>query len=936
MFVHLPNRRRKVYLFRPLQSNLKLDNNADVHPQQDVQSKENMSLKELVNTNAQLQSLIKTLQNEIVNLKQQKNTIPSSSSPSVIPKVLTDIVTQAFNPSSSPVPVQIPIGNISTQTDEIYQDISDCKSQMNVLQDEYNKCRQTAEIVNRDMTLLKTNYANIELTYKNSIKEKLDENKKLQNDLANLEKKLKDAEINFNKNLKLCQDDNEKCKKASNDLQKNQKTKEEQSYEKLLQVEREKSVQLLNDLNISRNQIASIQNDYNSIKAQSEGKSNEILQLKKQLATADEAYKSFEKLCKENLNSLSLAAQERSLKLDQERTDLLTKIKALEDEGKTEIKQNDKEIQQKIKCDDTKKKIVDMRNFILRQVEIYEISTASIVNSPSWDSFKTANGQVYERGKMLREQLNDTYLNEHPCDQIAKVFIEVEDVTYLMMKLENMLINLYEDSVGAVRVYVRIKPLPPSIKMTSKSPPTAVVPRGKSVLYHGDICGAANSGQNAQRTFGRFFGVIPESFSNSDIYTGCMSTVVTPDTFQIKSHGQADEFGSLCCIKNDASGLCRVMNQLKDGYHIVLFAYGYSGSGKTRTLLGDAASGEPGIVQLAMANTAVRQINLKAVFELYTKQIDFLNKSFNSGKFIELFNKGGGETTSKLLRTMTTNMVVTEEAEVEAFIPTITNYKNKGITAQEFFQLKTALDNYRLKKRRIKATPNNPQSSRSHLFISFEFMFAGSKGLLTVIDMGGRENPMEVLEMFLEKKPADKSWQIPSLLMRDKKLIPSYIKPHVFTAADKAISWIYDHERYMQDSVYAKEINKYVTDLNNVASNTGSVVQLMQESIFINETINQLIVFFKNKQNPTVEFKLKDMKFPINDKNVYDPTKLLTGNPNANETMGMHKILTLLSTLGGKPSKFVMICNVRQEIQPVAFCQSTKSTLEFAHSIRST
>jgi hypothetical protein len=263
------------------------------------------------------------------------------------------------------------------------------------------------------------------------------------------------------------------------------------------------------------------------------------------------------------------------------------------------------------------------------------------------------------------------------------------------------------------------------------------------------------------------------------------------------------------------------------------------------------------------------------------------------------------------------------------------------IDAKDLYNLRQVLDAYRADLGRIKATPNNPQSSRSHLFITLEFQFKGGiKGYLTLIDMGGRESSLEVLEMFLEK-PADRNWQMTSLLMNDPKLYPAYLRPHRFTPRDPSISWLYDDARYRTDLKYAQTVNLYVKKLNEISGNLDNVVDVVKESVFINETINQLILFFRMKQEPTREansFGMKEVRFPLDDrKNTYNPSKFIAGIPTpGTDKMGMMRILSILSVLFGKPSKFVMICNVRQEAAPEKFCLSTRETLEFAYSIRST
>lgn len=206
--------------------------------------------------------------------------------------------------------------------------------------------------------------------------------------------------------------------------------------------------------------------------------------------------------------------------------------------------------------------------------------------------------------------------------------------------------------------------------------------------------------------------------------------------------------------------------------------------------------------------------------------------------------------------------------------------------------------------------------------------------------MGGRESATDVVEMFLEK-PGDKGWQMTSLLMNDPRLYPAYLKPHVFTPEDPALTWLYDPRKYQQDAKFARTMNIYVNRLNEISNNIDMTIEVIKESMFINETINQLILFFKQKQDPGRDahsFNMKEHRLPLDERNnKYDPTRFLAGIPTVStDRMGMYRILNKLYTFGNKPCKFVMLCNVRQESSPVKFCLSTKETLDFAHSIRST
>ncbi|RKO92752.1 hypothetical protein BDK51DRAFT_28544 [Blyttiomyces helicus] len=167
----------------------------------------------------------------------------------------------------------------------------------------------------------------------------------------------------------------------------------------------------------------------------------------------------------------------------------------------------------------------------------------------------------------------------------------------------------------------------------------------------------------------RFFNVIPNTLTNADAFTGCNGTVINKNTYAISGTAEQNELGATCCLANDAAGVCRVVNQVKDGYHVSFFGYGFSGSGKTMTLFGNYGNSindgtsskeysQPGIAQLAIANSNATNVALKSVFELASHHIDLTDKSFNSGIFIELFHQG-----NNILKTLPAEMLKSEEKE---------------------------------------------------------------------------------------------------------------------------------------------------------------------------------------------------------------------------------------------------------------------------------
>ena len=94
--------------------------------------------------------------------------------------------------------------------------------------------------------------------------------------------------------------------------------------------------------------------------------------------------------------------------------------------------------------------------------------------------------------------------------------------------------------------------------------------------------------------------------------------------------------------------------------------------------------------------------------------------------------------------------------------------KADGITLEEIQKKITAVENLRKKSLRITPTTNNPESSRSHLFISLTFGSDANAPKLTIIDMAGAENVRQINKQFLSND------EITNALNKKSKIIIPY------------------------------------------------------------------------------------------------------------------------------------------------------------------
>lgn len=539
-----------------------------------------------------------------------------------------------------------------------------------------------------------------------------------------------------------------------------------------------------------------------------------------------------------------------------------------------------------------KKDDVDVNNsvvqYVYKQKEIYKKISDKID--------KVTDGLLLARYNELvnLDFYNKIVINGNIITHYTKPAIPVPIIEKAFKKFQTKLMNLYEDIAGSVRVYVRIKP------SSSTNNKYLDIPYREPYV---NVSSTKKCPDLVDIKYGPFFGVIPDTFNNSDLYSGCEGTQVD-EAKTITSHSvqrdDNDDEGK-CCILSTTAGVCRVIQQIKENYHIVIFSYGYSGSGKTHSLFGNKE--EPGITQLSIANSGAKFFKIIKVFELYVDKINFTSKSNNTGKEIVLYDSNS----SYFNTIVNTNTFKTFIDKKGAIIPTSTMDVSKE-SILLFTEFQQNVDLFRTQEGRIKATTNNQSSSRSHIFYTIEFSYPNDvKGQLTVCDLGGKESPQDILEMFVTK-PDNKTWEIASLMMGNNSIVQNYYVPREMGGNE---------------------------DLNNVLyndkKNYTKLRKILEESVYINESVNHLRYFFENIQNNGQPYKDNMVDWSRYGVNNYDPEKYLTPDPTTRDNILMYKTLTNLK--GNSLTKFVMLCNVRQEEE---YCSGTLATLKFADKIKST
>ena len=233
---------------------------------------------------------------------------------------------------------------------------------------------------------------------------------------------------------------------------------------------------------------------------------------------------------------------------------------------------------------------------------------------------------------------------------------------------------------------------------------------------------------------------------------------------------------------------------------------------------------------------------------------------------------------------------------------------HSGDTLKSLSDLLKAIEAHRSTHKRIKETLNNPVSSRSNLYLVFKVTFnTGVIGYVTIVDTAGRENPTELFKDYIEGTTTLQSF---------------IINPHNKNLKKCGVAPVCP-----ADNLQAKVVS-----------------DIIKEGFYINESLNHLAYYFKNKNKKTPIVSQNNL-IPYNTSKFFQfTTKTINGKttidkPN-NEDNLMIPILNFLDNLGkskgdntpSKPTKFITIVCV-QSIPDK--CDEIKKSLEFAQSISS-
>ena len=460
----------------------------------------------------------------------------------------------------------------------------------------------------------------------------------------------------------------------------------------------------------------------------------------------------------------------------------------------------------------------------------------------------------------------------------------IKDFLNQMIEYHKELIGTYEDLNGSVRVFIRVKGGKLQDKATALNYDFSGNVGSKSVEYSD---GKGNGGLK-----GPYYDAFGPEKNNTDLFNNLKET----------------------------------FDQIEMGYHIACFGYGYSGSGKTYTLLNNTDN-DLGVIIQAIVHFIRKgkefTPTINQVKELYSKDFNIVKKGET--------NKYGLKDTNVIDYMDPSDSTV----DISFNVPKEIQQFNDKPTKENFLNVLDIINKKRKKDGRIKATVNNPESSRGHLFITLKI----GPGYLTVCDMGGRENPDEIWKNSTinigkgQALPVGSSTGLSSEPGGSGSITGVYLYTALSNGEKSLTTQIKNQMNNMKKKYDISQLS-----LENVQKKVLDVLDTCKEGYYINETLNFMRRYFQQRRggNDTLNTGIYKSENYIPDNFALSPE-----NDNWAKCIGMEGMLDSIDKLKSsdplknKPTKFLMFACVRQETTP-KFYEASVKTLEFAMQLTST
>lgn len=518
-------------------------------------------------------------------------------------------------------------------------------------------------------------------------------------------------------------------------------------------------------------------------------------------------------------------------------------------------------------------------NSILMKILSCKNKTIKKVSSLDEEEIKKYIKTINEMIEKMEEKNKKTYSEK--LEDIEKQ----KDKSKKKQSLIELLEEINENIDGKIRTYVRLKPLP-------LGEDSVVEQVGETLNI---ICNAKD-----KTTYGPFKKIFDGKKRNSDIFQ------------------EIEDFFKWENVKQKTT---------------IFMNYGVSGSGKTFTFFGktklpDEEKGmilnyeDRGLIGM-LINKYVKedkQIKLKDIFEecldmhpiktpepirdkfpndLIKSDDDFISKYTGETAKIDIEKMKGKVNKSEYFKECWDNSkTIKEEYDILDIMSKI--YKK------------------RIQNKTIKKTPFNDESSRSHLYLLFEISSKNNeKGYIVFLDTAGRESPLDILREYLGLESTD---HVDNLFSFQSKYLKT--DPYLTKIRDK----IKEENKIINVKLIPKEETLLYT---NTIQRIYEIHRLIEESLYINESLNQLVKFLapsikiETITPPHLKFYTMHSK-PNTIKTLFNivPT----------ENIKTSEILTSLTSRTSR-YKFIMICNTSQERKQ---CNTIKSAFNFVDKIKST
>ena len=413
------------------------------------------------------------------------------------------------------------------------------------------------------------------------------------------------------------------------------------------------------------------------------------------------------------------------------------------------------------------------------------------------------------------------------------------------LKLVPQLVNIYEDMKGAVRILVRFN----NIKKAQINLSDYI-----NIDYQNKTLLTKRNKINVRGVYS-----IYDDLTNQQMY-------LEPPYNQESLKGTFD--------------------QLRDGYSNFIFGYGYSGSGKTYTLYGKNEN--VGIIQYGL-NDLINdnyKVELIYAFDIY----GFMQYTTTTGLKVDgsiiQYIKPDAEFNRNIDSNITVNSKIINPTRIDK-----TN----------LYEVFDKLNEFRKENKSIKETINNPESSRGHLFLTFEITKNEKKSYLTVIDMAGIEDPLAIIGFYFEPVSSNNGNSISNIL--------ACVGNDDIKGKGKLLEW-----KKIISKAHPKGVEYTDAEKKNV-------YQIIREGFFINETIHHLKAFLLEKQGIVYTGKLQQGHSITGNKIMFLPDKyskeniFFQPNTSSSKSILIYNVLKYLSlmTKTKKQSKFIMMSVIRSD-----------------------